>query len=478
MHLDGLPRISSALPHHRRAFRKANSMGFVGWIASIGGLLLLMSMASGWIRQLPMTTFTLYLVAGIVAGPWALGLLHIDVVGHAVGIARITTIALVISLFMTGLKLRLGFRAPAWRMACRLALPAMVLTVAGVCMIAHWAFALPWPLALLLGAIAAPTDPVLASMVAVNDADDRDELRIALSGEAGLNDGTALPFVGLALLLLDGHVATTDVARWLGVDFVWSLAGGLGIGFVLGWAIGRVGAWLKTQSRDIAPSDFLALALMAISYSAAQALSASGFLAAFAAGVGLRHAELHVVKRHPHPRIRDDDRHDATHPPAELLVNPNDRTAEDAREPAASVGMVVSDAISFGETLERLIAAALVLLLGAAFASYWHPTGMLVALLLFVIVRPLAVHLATMGSGVPLARRLLIGWLGIRGIGSLNYLAYAITHGLDGPQASLLANFVLTLVALSVVVHGITTPPLMAWRQARLKARGSADVRG
>ena len=118
------------------------------------------------------------------------------------------------------------------------------------------------------------------------------------------------------------------------------------------------------------------------------------------------------------------------------------------------------------------------LLLGAAFASYWHPTGMLVALLLFVIVRPLAVHLATMGSGVPLARRLLIGWLGIRGIGSLNYLAYAITHGLDGPQAALLANFVLTLVALSVVVHGITTPPLMAWRQARLKARGSADVQG
>lgn len=452
-------------------------MGFIGWIASIGGLLLLMSMASGWIRQLPMTTFSLYLVAGIIAGPWVLGLLHVDVVGHVTGIARITTVALVISLFMTGLKLRLGFRAPGWRMACRLALPAMVLTVAGVCMIAHWAFALPWPLALLLGAIAAPTDPVLASMVAVNRADDHDELRIALSGEAGLNDGTALPFVGLALLLLDGRVSAIGIAHWFGLEFVWSLAGGLGIGFVLGWAIGLVGAWLKTQSRDIAPSDFLALALMAISYAAAQALSASGFLAAFAAGLGLRHAELHVVKRHPHPRIRDDDRH-ATHPPAEVLVNPNDRAAEDAREPAASVGMVVSDAISFGETLERVIAAALVLLLGAAFASYWHPTGVVVALLLFVIVRPLAVHLATMGSGIPLARRLLIGWLGIRGIGSLNYLAYAITHGLSGPQASLLANFVLTLVALSVVVHGITTPPLVAWRQARLRARiGHGEVR-
>jgi NhaP-type Na+/H+ or K+/H+ antiporter len=452
-------------------------MGFIGWIASIGGLLLLMSMASGWIRQLPMTTFSLYLVAGIIAGPWVLGLLHVDVVGHATGIARITTIALVISLFMTGLKLRQSFRAPGWRMACRLALPAMVLTVGGVCLIAHGAFALSWPLALLLGAIAAPTDPVLASMVAVNDADDHDELRVALSGEAGLNDGTALPFVGLALLLLDGHVSAVGVAHWFGLEFVWSLAGGLGIGFVLGWTIGLIGVRLKTKSRDTAPSDFLALALMALSYAAAQALSASGFLAAFAAGLGLRHAELHVVKRHPHPRIRDDDRRDTTHPPAEILVNPNDRTAEDAREPAASVGMVVSDAISFGETLERVIAAALVLLLGAAFASYWHLTGVAVALLLFLIVRPLAVHLATIGSGIPLARRLMIGWLGIRGIGSLNYLAYAITHGLNGPQASLLANFVLTLVVLSVVVHGITTPPLVAWRQARLRTRAGPGIR-
>lgn len=452
-------------------------MGFLGWIASIGGLLLLMSLASGWIRQLPMTTFSLYLVAGILAGPWALGLLNIDFVVHAHGIARITEVALVVSLFMTGLKLRMGFRAPGWRMAMRLALPAMLLTVAGITLVAHWVFAVKWPLALLLGAIAAPTDPVLASMVTVNHASDRDKLRVALSGEAGLNDGTALPFVMLALLLLGGPVSPGEVAHWFARDFAWSLTGGLGIGFALGWVIGLLGVKLKTKSRDIAPSDFLALALMALAYAAAQALSASGFLAAFAAGVGLRHAELYVVKHHPHPHIRDGDNRESLHPPAEALVNPRKREQDDVDQPATSMGMVVSDAISFGETLERLIIAALVLLLGAAFARYWHPTGVAVALALFIVVRPLAVYLATIGSGVPTPRRLLIGWLGIRGIGSLNYLAYAITHGLSGPEAALTAGFVITIVVLSIIGHGITTPPLMAWRQARLTAhRTGADA--
>jgi NhaP-type Na+/H+ or K+/H+ antiporter len=445
-------------------------MGFLGWIASIGGLLLLMSLASGWIRQLPMTTFSLYLVAGILAGPWVLGLLNIDFVAHAHGIARITEIALVISLFMTGLKLRMSFRAPGWRTAIRLALPAMLLTVAGIALVAHWVFAVKWPMALLLGAIAAPTDPVLASMVAVNHAGDQDKLRVALSGEAGLNDGTALPFVMLALILLGGPVTSVDIGHWFAVDFIWSLIIGLGVGFAMGWVIGLLGVKLKTKSKDIAPSDFLALALMAMAYASAQALSASGFLAAFAAGLGLRHAELYVVKHHPHPHIRDGNDDASSHPPAEILVNPHQRDRDDAAEPATSVGMVVSDAISFGETLERLIIAALVLLLGAAFARYWHPTGVVVALALFIVVRPLAVLLATIGSDVPAPRRFLIGWLGIRGIGSLNYLAYAIRHGLNREQAALAADFVITIVVLSIIVHGITTPPLMAWRRGRIDA--------
>lgn len=444
-------------------------MDLLGWIASIGGLLLLMSLASGWIDRLPVTSFILYLAAGVIAGPWVLRLLAIDVTSHALVIQRITEIALVISLFMTGLKLRMRFADPGWRTALRLALPAMILTVVGIGAVTHWMLALSWPLALLVGAIVAPTDPVLASMVAVDDSADRDRLRVALSGEAGLNDATALPFVMLALLLMDGPVSASAAWTWLGRDFVWSLAGGLGIGYGMGWVIGWLGVRLKTTTRDIAPSDFLALALIALSYVTAIALSASGFLAAFAAGLGLRHVELYVVTRHPHPQVGEEDRNGG-HPPAEVLVNPNTRQPEDAREPAASMGMVVSDALSFGDTLERLIAAALVLLLGVAFASYWQVAGLLVAGVLFVLVRPAAICLATVGSRIPLPRRWLIGWLGIRGIGSLNYLAYAATHGLGAAQTTKVGGLVVTVVALSIVVHGITTPPLMAWRQKRLRA--------
>lgn len=447
-------------------------MGLLGWIASIGGLLLLMSLASGWIERLPVTIFILYLIAGMIVGPWGLGLLTVDMAGHALVVRRITGIALVISLFMTGLKLRMRFGDPGWRTALRLALPGMALTVAGSGAVAHWALALPWPLALLVGAMVAPTDPVLASMVAVDGATDRDRLRTALSGEAGLNDATALPFVMLALAMLDGPLPADAVWTWLGRDVAWSLVGGLGIGYGLGWSIGWLGVRLKTTTRDIAPSDFLALALIALAYAATSALSASGFLAAFAAGLGLRHVELYVVKRHPHPRIGEENGNDA-HPPAEVLVNPNTRQPEDAREPAASMGMVVSDALSFGDTLERLIAAALVLLLGIAFASYWQAAGLLVAAILFVLVRPAAVCLVTIGSRIPTPRRLLIGWLGIRGIGSLNYLAYAATHGLGAAQATRVAGLVVTVVALSIVVHGITTPPLMAWRQVRLRDRAT-----
>jgi NhaP-type Na+/H+ or K+/H+ antiporter len=446
-------------------------MGFTAWSALIGGLLLLMSLASGWIHRLPVTSFSLYLLAGIIAGPWVLDLVDVDFAEHALSTARLTEMALVISLFLTGLKLRVGFHGAMWRTAARLALPAMVLTVLGLCAVAHWMFGLPWPLALLLGAIAAPTDPVLASMVAVDDARDKDALRLALSGEAGLNDGTALPFLVLALLMMHGPVSSADVGSWAWRDFAWSLLGGLGIGFALGRATGLLGVRLKATSKDTTPSDFLALGLMALAYAAAQAMSASSFLAAFAAGLGLRHAELRVVAQHPHPRLGQAGE-PLEHPPAEMLVNPNRVGPDDISHPATSAGLVVSDALSFGTTLERLMAAALVLLLGAAFARYWHMAGMALALLLFVVVRPLSVYLSTIGSGIPLRRRLLIGWLGVRGIGSLNYLAFAMTCGLDGDDAALVSHFAITIVVLSIIVHGISTPPLLAWRQRRIERTG------
>lgn len=160
-------------------------MGFLGWMAATGGLLLLMSLASGWISRGPVTSFALYLIAGILCGPWVLDLLRIDIAAHAPLAKNLTEIAMAASLFITGLKLRLPLNSPGWRMGLRLAFPSMLLTVAGVTLAAHFLVGFSWPLSLAFGAIVAPTDPVLASLISVNDARDDDNLRVSLSSEAG-----------------------------------------------------------------------------------------------------------------------------------------------------------------------------------------------------------------------------------------------------------------------------------------------------
>lgn len=444
-------------------------MEFLGWTAAVGGLLLLMSLASGWINRGPLTVFGLYLVAGIICGPCILGLLHLNLARHAVLVARMTEIAMATSLFITGLKLRLPFSDPGWRMGIRLAFPAMVLTVAGITLLFHLITGLSWPLSLAFGAIVAPTDPVLASLISVNDANDDDSMRVSLSSEAGMNDGTALPVLMLAMTLL---AAKTDFSaglllHWALKDILWALFGGLGIGFGMGRGVGRLAARVRSAHQDVAPNDFFALALIALSYAAAQSVDASGFLAAFAAGVGLRRAEVRVVNRHPPEELAEEEHY----PPAEVLVNPNQRHTLGKGGLATAVGLVVGDALSFGDTVERLFAAAIVVALGISLAHHWDPQGLVLAAILFVVIRPLAVWLATLGTRTPPLRRLMIGWLGIRGIGSVNYIAYAFSHGLAGKDAEHMVNMALTLIVASVIVHGITVTPLLNWRQARQTAR-------
>lgn len=450
-------------------------MSVHAWLLLLGALLLVPSLLEGWIRRTPITSFALYVLAGVALGPWLAGVARVDLVANARLLERATEVALVVSLFIGGLKLRVLWHGVSWNAGIRLAFPAMLLTVAGMTLAAHALFGAPWPLALLLAAAVAPTDPVLASLVSVDSAGDDDGLRVALSTEAGLNDGAALPALLLALLLYRAPVQSADLWVWLLRDVVWALPAGFAVGFVLARFTGIVATRIKATSRDTAPNDLLALALLAITYAIAQYLHASVFLAAFAAGLGLRYTEWRVVSQHPNPRI-EEAATDRVHPPAEVLVNPNRRDSEQAKHPWASIGLVVSDALSFGDTLERLIASGLLLLLGIAFASYASLPALGLAALLFLLVRPLAVALVTQGCGLRWPRRLLLGWLGIRGIGSLNYLSHAITQGLPAAQSKQLCQWIVTLVVASVIVHGMSTQPLMAWRAARL-AKRRADGR-
>lgn len=449
-------------------------MDFLAWMAATGCLLLLMSLASGWIHRGPVTSFGLYLLAGILCGPWVFDIVQIDILSHAEAAAHITEITMAASLFITGLKLRLPLRAHSWRLGMRLAFPAMLLTVGCMTLLMHWLFGFDWSLSLAFGAIVAPTDPVLASLISVNDARDDDALRVALSSEAGLNDGSALPLLILALLLFNGESLNWgSFGHWTVVDVFWGIGGGLALGFLFGRLIGLLAAHLRSAHGDVAPNDFLALALIALSYAAAEAIGASGFLATFAAGVGLRRAELRVFKSYPPEELSEEERI----LPAEALVNPNKRLddAGNGGGMVKSVGLVVSDALSFGDTIERLLAAAMMVVLGVTLAHHWNLNGIMMALLLFVVVRPLAVWLTTLRCDIPVARRLLIGWLGIRGIGSINYIAFAWVHGMAGRQAETMVDMALTLVVCSIVIHGVTVTPLLNWRTARLSAQQQDD---
>lgn len=436
-------------------------MGYLAWTAATGCLLLLMSLSYGWINRAPVSVFGLYLLVGIACGPWGFNILNIDIAAHATLTSRVTEIAMAASLFITGLKIRLPLTSPYWKMGIKLALPGMLLTIGGMMLAAHFMADLSWPLSLALAAILAPTDPVLASLVSINDARDGDQLRIALSSEAGLNDGTALPFLMLALIWhrAGGSISSDEWLSWLSIDLLWALVGGLAIGFLLGRSIGLIATRSRHAQGEVAPSDFVALSLICLSFSLAMAVSASGFLAAFAAGVGLRSAEVSVQKRHPDQK---DVEHDL---PAEMQVNPHARHALEEHNPIKSVGLVIGDALSFGDTVERIFAAVLVIILGVTLAQHWDMPALLLAFMLFVIIRPLSVLLLTWRSGEPLFHRLSLGWLGIRGIGSLNYIAYAYMHGLDSARAGELADIAITIVTFSVLIHGISVTPLLTLRR-------------
>ncbi len=164
-----------------------------------------------------------------------------------------------------------------------------------------------------------------------------------------------------------------------------------------------------------------------------------------------------IISRHPpDERAQNDEA-----PPAEELVNPNKRHNLQKKGRGKSVGLVVGDAIPFGGSLERLFAASIVIVLGVTLAQHWDPRGLYLGMILFVLIRPMAVFFVTQGNRIPHSRCFLLGWLGIRGIGSINYITYVYLRGMKDTASADMINMALTLVISSVVLHGITVAPIL-----------------
>ncbi len=423
------------------------------WFVVVGTLLVGMAAASTVVRRLPLTTALLYLAAGVALGPVGAGFVRLEPVRDSALLERLAEVAVLISLFGAGLKLRTALSDRRWQLPVRLATISMVLTVALVAAVGVYGLGLPLGAAVLLGAILAPTDPVLASDVQVEHPTDRDRLRFALTGEAALNDGTAFPFVMLGLGLLGHHELGALGWRWLTIDVLWAVASGLGVGWALGWLVSRVVLWLRRERKEaVGLDDLLALGLIALAYGAALLVQGYGFLAVFAAGFALRREERRTTKSLTGADVPPDVRAAAQ------------STSEDevATAPETASAYMAQAALGFTEQLERLAEVGVVLLLGGMLAprtlaadAWWFVP------LLFLVIRPLAVLVGAPMRRAPAIQRRLTMWFGIRGIGSVYYLMYALQHGVERALADRLVGLVFTTIAASVVVHGVSVTPLM-----------------
>lgn len=441
------------------------------WFLVVGALLVVMAFGESVLHRLPLSTSMLYLAVGFALGPGGLAFFYVDPLENAAVLERVTEVAVLLSLFSAGLKLRVPWRDRRWLAPIRLATASMLITVGLVTAIGVYLLGLPVGGAVLLGAILAPTDPVLASDVQVESATDRDRLRFSLTGEAGMNDGAAFPFVMLGLGLLGLHELGTGGWRWVAVDLVWAVVSGLGVGWLLGTLVGLLVLYLRREHKEaVGTDDFLALGLIALSYGAALLVKGYGFLAVFAAGLALRHIE----------RRSAEQAGGADAPPADVQATAGAKE-EIATAADTAPAYMAQAALGFTEQLDRLGEVAVVLLVGGMLsAATFSLDALWFVPLLFFVVRPLAVAIGAPMRGAPPIQRRLTMWFGIRGIGSVYYLSYAIAHGVEGPVARELAALVLSTVALSALAHGITVTPLMRRYSVEVEeesaARGARDA--
>ncbi len=384
------------------------------------------------------------------------GEVSFDPMDHPVLITHVTEFTVLVSLMGVGLAIdrALDLRSweswGAWSPVWRVLLATMPLTIVGTAFIGWWVAGLTPAVALLLGAVLAPTDPVLASDVQVgepltddidgNTDDDTpgedDEIRFALTAEAGLNDGLAFPFVHLALLLLAGSFTVADAGLWVGWYVIGKIALGVVVGVTAGWLLGRQAFHARNEKLRLADAGepLLALAALLASYGAAELVGGYGFLAVFACAMRLRaSAPGHTYQRAMH-------------------------------------GLV--------ERLERLMTLLVLLILGMAMTRGlladldWR--GVAVAFTLVLVVRPLSGYVALsvrrrkahLTGGLDHGERLAVSFFGVRGVGSLFYLGYAASHA-DLPDEAWLWSTVAFTVVVSVLLHGGTATAAMSRLDAR-----------
>ncbi|MPQ96423.1 sodium:proton antiporter [Modestobacter sp. I12A-02628] len=413
----------------------------------VGTAALLAAVLPRLLSKAPISLPMVFVAVGIAAFSLIEGLPDPDPMAHPTITTHLAEVVVIVSLMGAGLALDRPIGWRRWSSTWRLLGITMPLSILVMALLGHWVLGLGVAAAVLLAAALAPTDPVLATEVQVaepsEDVDSEDEARFALTSEAGLNDGLAFPFTYAAIAMATvGAAPSRWLGEWLLLDVLWRIAAGVVIGVAAGWLLNRLFFSRPAERLHLAERSegFVALGAIALAYGAAELAEGYGFIAVFVCACVIRSAE------------RAHGRHAVLH--------------------------------QYVETLERLLTVAVLVLLGGAVARGildgigW--VEIVVVAVLLLLVRPLTGLLGMSLRGKTGSReRGAIAFFGVRGIGSIYYIAYALGEADFGDEARLWSLVALVVVS-SVLLHGVTATPVMNWvdrqrRRAAEQEHGDAD---
>ncbi|MGI5499773.1 cation:proton antiporter [Lentzea sp. CA-135723] len=365
-----------------------------------------------------------------------------DPVVHSTVLLHLAEICVIISLMGAGLALNRAVSLRGWATTWRLLAITMPLSMLLVGLLGWSALGLGVAGSVLLAAALAPTDPVLASEVQVAEPaehpeSDEDEARFGLTSEAGLNDGLAFPFTYAAIAIsLVGAAPSAWFGHWIAVDVLWRVGSAMAIGWGAGWLLGKLFFSAPSEKFRLAEhaEGFVAIAATFLAYGVAELVNGYGFIAVFVCACAIRAAERH----HGY--------HQVLH--------------------------------RFVEQIERMLTVLIVFLLGgAAVTGLLAGTGwreVLVAAVILLLVRPVTGWIGQLRGRTGPRERSVIAFFGVRGIGSLFYVAYALQEGEFGAQQDALWRVVGLVVIGSIVLHGLSASPVMWLLDRRREEKAEA----
>lgn len=398
---------------------------YVLLLAAFGAIVLLTVWLPMVIRDLPLSLPVLCVGIGMILFAFPLPIPDPLPVEQPDVTLRVTEFVVIIALMGAGLKIDRAFSWRAWRLTWRLLGITMPLSIGGMALLSWFFLGLGVPEAILLGAVLAPTDPVLAGDVQVGppNTGEEDEVRFALTSEAGLNDGLAFPFVNLAIALAAAASLAPGnwAGQWLSEDVLLKIGLGVLFGVGLGRLLGLITFRFPESARLSGTGDGLvAIGVTCLVYALTELAHGYGFLAVFIAALSIRATE------------RTHEYHDQLH--------------------------------EFAEQIERTLMMVLLVLLGGAIVhgllSPMDYQGIAFATVAILVIRPLSGWLGLLGGDQPGKERAVIAIYGIRGLGSAYYLAYAFGQQ-PFQDAEYLWALVGLVVVMSIALHGMTVTPVM-----------------